>query len=53
VLSKGFWDRLVFAKIRRVIGLDRMRLMVTGSAPLAPHVLDFMRVLCACPIHEG
>lgn len=25
----------------------------TGSAPLAPHVLTFMRVLCACPIHEG
>jgi long-chain acyl-CoA synthetase len=25
----------------------------SGSAPLAPHVLDFMRVLLACPIHEG
>lgn len=24
-----------------------------GSAPLAPHVLQFMRILCACPIHEG
>lgn len=52
-LSKGVWDKLVFAKVRRAIGLDRMRVMVTGSAPIAPHVLQFMRVLCACPIHEG
>lgn len=27
--------------------------ITTGSAPLAPHVLTFMRILCACPIHEG
>ncbi len=52
-LSRGFWDKLVFAKVRKAIGLDRIRIMVTGSAPIAPHVLQFMRVLCACPIHEG
>lgn len=53
MLSRGFWDKLVFAKIRKAIGFDRMRVMVTGSAPIGSHVLQFMRVLLACPIHEG
>mmetsp|Transcript_16392 Transcript_16392/g.30871 ORF Transcript_16392/g.30871 Transcript_16392/m.30871 type:complete len:680 (-) Transcript_16392:164-2203(-) len=47
------WDRLVFKKIAEKVGLDRVRLIVTGSAPIADHVLDFLRVVFCCSVLEG
>lgn len=31
----------------------RIRLMVTGSAPIKGEVLSFLRCVFACPIREG
>ncbi len=39
------WDALVFNKVAKEAGLDRTRIIVTGSAPIAGHVMDFFRVL--------
>lgn len=47
------WDRLVFSKIKQRVGLDRVRVIITGSAPIAGHVLDFLRVVFCCPVLEG
>lgn len=47
------WDRLVFSKIAEKVGLDKVRVMLTGSAPIADHVLDFLRIVFACPVFEG
>lgn len=47
------WDRLVFGKIGAKVGLDRCRLMVTGSAPIAAHVFDFLRVAFSTIVIEG
>lgn len=47
------WDRLVFSKITEKVGLDKVRVMLTGSAPIADHVLDFLRIVFACPVFEG
>jgi long-chain acyl-CoA synthetase len=35
-------DELVLAKIRAMIGLDQVRVAVSGAAPIAPDVLEFM-----------
>mmetsp|Transcript_91175 Transcript_91175/g.263040 ORF Transcript_91175/g.263040 Transcript_91175/m.263040 type:complete len:682 (-) Transcript_91175:249-2294(-) len=47
------WDRLVFSKIKERVGLNRVRLIITGSAPIADHVLDFLRIVFCCPVLEG
>ena len=35
------------------MGLDRVRLMITGSAPLSAHVMEFLRIVFCCQVSEG
>ncbi|KAF4742969.1 hypothetical protein FOZ62_030239 [Perkinsus olseni] len=52
-LTHPYWDNTVFDDIKKKLGFDRARLVVTGSAPIASHVLTFMRALLGCPVVEG
>ncbi|KAF9648062.1 long-chain-fatty-acid-CoA ligase [Thelephora ganbajun] len=47
-----FWDKLVFNKVRAIIG-GRVDLVGSGSAPLNPEVLDFLRVALVCNLIQG
>jgi len=42
----------VFAKIRALFG-GRVRLMVTGSAPISPVIMEFLRICFSCKVLEG
>mmetsp|Transcript_33475 Transcript_33475/g.51401 ORF Transcript_33475/g.51401 Transcript_33475/m.51401 type:complete len:295 (+) Transcript_33475:726-1610(+) len=48
----SIWDPLIFNKIRDIIG-GRVRLMLTGSAPISGDVINFLKVCFCAPIHEG
>ena len=48
----GFYDKLVFNKIKNVLG-GNVRLAVTASAPIASEVLDFLKVCFSCQILEA
>jgi len=52
-LTHPLWDRLVFSAVKKKVGLDRIRLIVTGSAPIGDSVLNFLRAAFGCPVVEG
>ncbi len=50
--ASPFFDKLVFSKVKERLG-GRVRLIVTGGAPLARHVEDFLKVCMCCPVIQG
>jgi long-chain acyl-CoA synthetase len=41
----GVLDKLVLAKIRHGLGMDRVRLAISGAAPLAPDIIRFVHAI--------
>jgi long-chain acyl-CoA synthetase len=39
----------VFSKVKARLG-GRVRILVSGGAPLAPHVEEFLKVAFCCPV---
>lgn len=48
----ALYDKIVFNKLQALMG-GRVKLMITGSAPIARDVLEFTRVAFACDCYEG
>ena len=46
------WDRLVFKRFQEGLG-GRVRIAITGAAPLSPEVLTFLRCALGCFVLEG
>uniref|UniRef100_A0A3B3QNR3 Long-chain-fatty-acid--CoA ligase n=1 Tax=Paramormyrops kingsleyae TaxID=1676925 RepID=A0A3B3QNR3_9TELE len=47
VRKDSMWDRLIFSKVQASLG-GRVRLMITGAAPVSPTVLTFLRAALGC-----
>ncbi|XP_061685416.1 long-chain-fatty-acid--CoA ligase 1a [Syngnathoides biaculeatus] len=52
VRRDSIWDKLIFRKVQASLG-GRVRLMLTGAAPVSPPVLTFLRVALGCQFYEG
>lgn len=46
------YDDLVFKNFRLAFG-GSLRLLISGSAPIAKDTLDFFRIVLSCPVLEG
>jgi long-chain acyl-CoA synthetase len=51
-VTHTLYDAIVFKKFKDIFG-GRVRVMVTGSAPIAKEVLAFLKIAFCCQIHEG
>jgi len=47
-----FYDALIFGKMKSMLG-GKVRMMITGSAPIATEVLEFLKIAFCSPICEG
>lgn len=47
-----FYDKVVFKKMKTLLG-GRVRIMITGSAPISAEVLDFLKICFSAPLCEG
>ncbi|CAG5114498.1 unnamed protein product [Candidula unifasciata] len=48
----SIWDKILFNKIQNKLG-GRVRIVITGSAPLLPDVMNFLRCSLGCVVLEG
>lgn len=51
VRNNSIYD-FIFKQIRESLG-GSVKFMLTGSAPISPEVLHFLRVVCGCHVLEG
>ena len=47
------YDAKVFAPLRTRMGLGSVRVIVTGAAPMAPYLAEFLKVVSGVPVLEG
>jgi len=50
--SPGIWNTLVFKKVQAALG-GKVRLMISGSAPLSSETQCFAESLFNCPVRQG
>eukprot|EP01102_Stenamoeba_stenopodia_P012401 TRINITY_DN3916_c0_g1_i1.p1 TRINITY_DN3916_c0_g1~~TRINITY_DN3916_c0_g1_i1.p1 ORF type:complete len:689 (-),score=164.93 TRINITY_DN3916_c0_g1_i1:125-2191(-) len=49
--SSMLWDSVLFSKIKEKLG--RVRLIVSGSAPISKNVFQFLQICFCCPVLQG
>eukprot|EP00934_Nitzschia_sp_Nitz4_P001950 Nitzschia sp. Nitz4//scaffold76_size158648//60033//68082//NITZ4_002544-RA/size158648-processed-gene-0.238-mRNA-1//1//CDS//3329557839//1950//frame0 len=52
-LKHVLYDRLLFNKLKTALGMDQLRVIVSGSAPLSVNVMTFFRIMLGVPVIEG
>eukprot|EP01126_Amoeba_proteus_P020316 TRINITY_DN206_c0_g1_i2.p1 TRINITY_DN206_c0_g1~~TRINITY_DN206_c0_g1_i2.p1 ORF type:complete len:422 (-),score=90.10 TRINITY_DN206_c0_g1_i2:36-1301(-) len=50
--TTSVWNSIVFGKLADLLG-GRVRLIISGSAPLSPAVQEFLRICFNCPVIQG
>eukprot|EP00455_Lapot_gusevi_P014705 TRINITY_DN1737_c0_g1_i1.p1 TRINITY_DN1737_c0_g1~~TRINITY_DN1737_c0_g1_i1.p1 ORF type:complete len:750 (-),score=302.75 TRINITY_DN1737_c0_g1_i1:346-2514(-) len=46
-------DNRVFIPMRTMMGLEQVRVVVTGAAPMAPYLMEFLKIVIGCDVCQG
>ena len=49
VRNNSIWDAIIFNKVQKSLG-GRVKIIMSGSAPIGGRVLDFLRVAFGCDV---
>ncbi|XP_034295997.1 long-chain-fatty-acid--CoA ligase 5 [Pantherophis guttatus] len=52
IRNNSIWDKVAFGKVQQITG-GKLKLIVTGAAPISPSVLQFFRAVFGCHIAEA
>lgn len=47
------WDDKVFIPMRTMMGLQHVRVIVSGAAPMAAYLAEFLRIVIGAPVCQG
>jgi long-chain acyl-CoA synthetase len=47
------WDEKVFIPMRTMMGLQNVRAIVSGAAPMAAYLSEFLRIVVGAPVCQG
>lgn len=50
--THAVYDRILFKKVRALLG-GKVETIGSGSAPIAPEVLEFLKIMFSCSVVEG
>ena len=50
--SSEFFDKLIFSKVQESFG-GKVKVMITGSAPVSKDMLSFFQTVMNCPVRQG
>lgn len=51
--SNFLYDHLFISKLRAALGFDNMSFVITGSAPISPSTMKFLKAALACGFAQG
>jgi len=51
--SDPTYDAKIFIPLRKKVGLERVRVTLTGAAPCPPWLIEFLRVVTGAPVLQG
>ncbi|XP_027693196.1 long-chain-fatty-acid--CoA ligase 1 isoform X1 [Vombatus ursinus] len=52
IRNNSLWDKIIFHKIQASLG-GKVKLVITGAAPISATVLTFLRAALGCQFYEG
>jgi len=52
-VRSGFYDKMVWKKVAKKMGLNKVKLCITGAAPMPGYLMEFIKIVTKAPMIQG